>query len=175
MLKKAMILTWDGFQDQEVIYPYHRLKEDYFDVDIFAWNNQVTGLYGTKFDSIPLNNIDNKFEKLYDFMVLPGGVKALEKIRQEKKILSFIHFWNENNKIIASICHGSQLLISSKVVKGRKISGYYSIEDDINNAGAEYSKEPVVTDKNIISCPHYKYMGNWMKIALERYYEKYDR
>ena len=105
----------------------------------------------------------------YDFLVLPGGVKSLEKLRQEKKILDFIHAWNNKEKIIASTCHGAQLLISSKIVKGRKIAGYYSLEDDLSNAGAIYSKDPVVVDKNIISSPHYDFMGEWMEEALLRY------
>ena len=76
---------------------------------------------------------------------------------------------NDNNITIGSICHGAQLLISAKVVSGKKISGYYSIEDDINNAGATYSSEPAVQDKNIISSPHYKYLGDWMSLILQNF------
>jgi len=63
-------------------------------------------------------------------------------MRQDMYILKFISDFNLSGKTIASICHAAQLLISSKIVKGRKNSGYYSIKDDINNAGAVYTDEP---------------------------------
>ena len=69
----------------------------------------------------------------YDLIILPGGVKALEKLRQEQQVLEFIKSWNNQNKIIGCICHGAQLLISSKITNGRDVSGYYSIKDDIIN------------------------------------------
>ena len=103
----------------------------------------------------------------YDLLVIPGGVKALEKLRQEIDVLNFVHLWNSHAKPIASICHGAQLMISSSIVSGRRISGYYSIKDDINNAGGTFIDEPVVKDSNIVSSPHYKYMGPWMKAAIE--------
>ena len=52
-------------------------------------------------------------------------------------------------------------------MKGRKISGYYSIKDDINNAGAVYTDEPAVVDGNIVTTAHYKDLGIWMKTALD--------
>ena len=67
------------------------------------------------------------------------------------------------------------MLISSQVVKGRKISGYYSLEDDINNAGAIYVNEPYVIDNNIITSPHYDHMGIWMEEAIKMYNEKYNK
>jgi protease I len=175
MMKKAIMITWNGFQDQEVIYPYYRLKEDGFTVDIMAEKvGPITGLFGIKFDAtytttdFQYNDILNSF----DIMVLPGGVKALEKLRQESKVIELIHQWNINGKIIASTCHGAQLLISAKVVSGRDISGYYSIKDDIENAGGIYSYNGCVIDNNIISSPHYKYMGEWMHGALSEYYKR---
>ena len=78
--------------------------------------------------------------------------------------------WNSQRKTIASTCHGAQLLISAKAVKGRKISGYYSLQDDIVNAGGIYSSEPVVIDENIVSSPHYDYLGEWFEAVLLKYY-----
>ena len=90
----------------------------------------------------------------------------MEKIRQDEEVIKFISDFNAAGKVISSICHGAQLLITAKVVEGRKVSGYYSIKDDINNAGAEYVDAPFVTDKNLVTCPHYKYLGDWMKETL---------
>ena len=170
MTKRALILTWDGFQDQEVIYPYYRLKEAGFHVEVVSGNTSgfVTGLFGIKFESrINVAELEANMLLEYDLLVLPGGVKALEKLRQMKVALDFIAVWNQHNKVIASTCHGAQLLISAGVVKGREISGYYSIKDDINNAGGIYVDAPCVIDANIISSPHYKYMGEWMRGVLD--------
>lgn len=175
MTKKALILTWDGFQDQEVIYPYYRVQEAGFKVDICAnlTLGKVKGIFGVEFENSktitsitgPVNYILDE----YTLLIIPGGVKALEKLRQYSHALDFIKKWDDKNKIISSTCHGAQMLISAKIVKGREISGYYSIKDDIENAGATYIDAPAVVDKNIISSPHYKHMGEWMKVTLEEY------
>jgi len=167
---KALIITGQGFQDQEVIYPYYRLLEEGFLVDIAAKNKEMLfGIGGLKIEA------NKTFEEIgvrdYDLLILPGGVKALEKVRQEKKVIDFIKEWDFQKKIIASTCHGAQLLISAKIIRGRKISGYYSIKDDIENAGATYIDAPFVIDKNIVSSPHYKHMGPWMKEAIKLYYK----
>ena len=169
-MKRALIITGQGYQDQEVIYPYYRLLEDEFQVDIAAKNKETLyGILGTKMDSTITFN-EMKVED-FDLLVLPGGVKALEKIRQEPIVLEFIKKWDEHGKIIASTCHGAQLMISAKIVRGRKISGYYSIKDDINNSGAEYIDASFVIDKNIVSSPHYKHMGPWMKEVIKLFNE----
>ena len=79
----------------------------------------------------------------------------------------FIKDFNKLEKVIACICSGAQLLISAGIVKGKKIAGYYSMKDDILNAGAIYTDLPAVVDGKIITTAHYKDMGPWMKKALE--------
>jgi protease I len=61
-----------------------------------------------------------------------------------------------------------ELLISANIVKGNKISGYYSIKDDINNAGATYVDAPAVVDDRIVTSPHYKHLGDWMKATFQQ-------
>ena len=174
MLKKALIITWEGYQDSEVLYPYYRLQEDDFYVDIAAENpGEIHGILGTKIKatiSVTEIKVDN-----YDLLILPGGVKALEKVRQQKIVLDFIHECNEQGKIIGDICHGTQLLISAKVTIGRRISAYYSIKDDVENSGATYVDAPYVTDRNIVSSPHYNYLGPWMKEVLRVFYLHNDK
>lgn len=168
-MKRALIITGQGFQDQEVIYPYYRLLEEEFKVDIAAKNKETLfGIMGLKIDATI--TFDEMKCDDFDLLVLPGGVKALEKIRQEEKVLNFIAEWDSKGKIIASTCHGAQLMVSAKIVRGRKISAYYSIKDDVNNAGAFYVDAPFVVDKNIISSPHYKHMGPWMKESISQFY-----
>jgi protease I len=75
-------------------------------------------------------------------------------------------------KIIGSICSAAQLLISAKIVKNRKVSGYYSMIDDIENAGAKYLDLPAVIDDNLVTTAHYKDMGPWMRAVLDVYAKK---
>jgi protease I len=173
-MKKALIITWEKFQDHELIYPYYSLKEHGYEVTLMA--NKVGKIWGSLGTHMPCDvetsifeNADVRKSYLNDFEILliPGGVKALEKLRQEKGVLKFIQEWNDANKTIFSICNGAQLLISAKILQGRTLSGYYSIDVDIENAGATYSRGPVVVDENIISTPHYDFMGDWMRIAFD--------
>ena len=171
-MDRAIIISGNLAQDHEFIYPYYRLLEADFEVDVCLLEGKpVKGILGT---TLPPNKdqivktIDQIKVDDYKILVLPGGVKAMEKVRQEKKIISFITKFNEQKKIIACICSGAQLLISAKVVKGRKIAGYYSMEDDLVNAGAIYTDKPAVVDGNIITTAHYKDMGPWMREVLKK-------
>lgn len=181
-MKKALIITWEKYQDHELIYPYFSLKEHGFDVKIMA--NKIGKIWGSLGTHMPcdletnyFDNFDNleKASNEFELIVIPGGVKALEKLRQEKGVLNFIKLWNEKRKTIFCVCNGAQLLISAKILKGRKISGYYSIDVDIENAGAIYDNSPVVVDDNIISCPHYDFMGQWMKTAFEVHENRFSQ
>ena len=175
MVKKALIMTWDGHSDQELQYAYYRLKEDEFQVDIMSNSvGDTIGVNGLKLKSdynyFSLQENFNKFMDFYDLLILPGGVKAMEKLRQEKNAILFIREWFLKNKVIGSICHGAQLLISAGICKGLQISGYYSIKDDIQNAGAAYIDKPSVVSGGIVSTAHYCNLGPWMKAVLSVYY-----
>ena len=168
-MKKALILTFSKFQDHEVIYPYYRLLEEEFEVDIMSDKvGRVHGILGTYMEStrevseLLTNEGQEAIMSEYNMLVIPGGVKALEKLRQERQVLEFIDRWDNEGKAIACICHGAQMLISAGVTHGRNISGYYSIKDDIINSGANYIDAPAVVSDNIVTCPHYKWMGQWM-------------
>lgn len=173
-MKKAIIITWEKYQDHELIYPYYALMEHGYEVDIMA--NQTGKIFGSLGTHMPCKrttdefneekNIDDALQQ-YEILVVPGGVKALEKLRQENGVLNFIKKWNDLRKTIFCICNGAQLLISAKILKGRTLSGYYSIGVDIENAGATYDRSPVVIDDNIISCPHYDFMGQWLNTAFK--------
>jgi|TARA_B100001964_G_C14100631_1_gene539139 protease I len=171
-MKRAVIISGNLAQDHEFIYPYYRLLEAGFDVDVCLLEGKpVKGFLGT---ILPPNK-DQKVKTIdeikvedYIILVLPGGVKAMEKVRQEKKIINFISNFDKQKRIIACICSGAQLLISAKVVKGRKIAGYYSMADDLINAGAIYTDEPAVIDENIVTTAHYKDMGPWMREVVRK-------
>ena len=173
---KSLIVTWTGFQDQELVYPYYRLREESLspsDVVIMAnVTGRFHGIMGVNMDAHVLLDelkdplVAKNYLDTFDLLVVPGGVKALEKLRQERHVIEFITNWNSLQKTIASTCHGAQLLISARAISGKKVSAYYSIKDDIENAGATYVDAPVVIDGNLVSSPHYQWMGEWMSEAI---------
>ena len=161
---KALIITGQGVQDQEFFYPYYRLQEEGYEVDVaIAEMEQVKGYFGIKIPST--HHISAVHPDNYEVLILPGGVKAMEHMRQDQRILDFIAQFHELGKVIGCICSATQLLISAGLVKGRLISGYYSMKDDIINAGGVYV-DGVAIDSKIVTAPHYKYMGAWMKAVL---------
>jgi len=169
-MKKGIIISGSLAQDHEFIYPYYRLLEEGVNLDVcLLEGSPVQGILGTTLPPNKEQSIKKITEvsfKDYDILVLPGGVKAMEKVRQNQDIIKFISDFNTTQKTIACICSGAQLLISAKIVKGRKIAGYYSMKDDLINAGANYTDLPAVIDDNIITTAHYKDMGAWMKAAI---------
>jgi protease I len=181
MTKNALILTWSGFQDHELVYPYYRLLGDGFTASIVAdkrdSQNRIFGILGLNMPChILIEDFNKRTDELFDssdLLVLPGGVKSLEKLRQEVIVKEFIKKWHEAGKLITSTCHGAQMLISARITKGKTIAGYYSLQDDIENSGATYSREPVVVDGNIVTSPHYDFMGEWMETTLETYYKNH--
>lgn len=177
MKNRALVLTYSGYQDQEVVFPYYRLLGEKFQVKIVGDKRDELGrIFGIMGVNMPchltysdfLSNI-NLYQEDFDLLILPGGVKALEKLRQIQEVLQFIAEWHKRGKVISSTCHGAQLLISAGIVKGRNITGYPSLKDDIVNAGAFYINQDVVIDENIVSSPHYDHMGEWMEKTIEIY------
>ena len=168
----AVIISGPLAQDHEFIYPYYRLLEEEIKLDVcLIGGKPVSGILGTPLPpnkNHTVKDIDQLNINDYDLLVLPGGVKAMEKIRQDKRLISFISNFHKADKLIACICSGAQLLISAKIVKGKKISGYYCMEDDITNAGAIYTDKEVVSDSKIITTAHYKDMGPWMKETIRQ-------
>ena len=162
MPHRAVILTGKLVQDHEYIYPFYRLQEEGYEVDVVVRPMQVVyGQIGVKVQ--PTRDFKDLRVEDYDLLVIPGGAKCLEYIRQDQEFLGFIADFHSAGKVVAAICHGTQMFISAQLVKGRRISGYYSIKDDINNAGGIYIDAPVVNDDRIVTSPHYKYLGPWMK------------
>lgn len=166
---RALIIAGCYTTHDEYVYPLRRLEEDGWKVDVAVRGNlMVPSDLGGKIQ--PTMDIpDWETIKLWNYgiLIIPGGAKAMEYMRQDKGVLDAINgFWQFNNGTIGCICHGAQLLISARLVKGRHISGYYSIKDDITNAGGTYVDAPFVTDGRIVTSPHYKHLGPWMKEVL---------
>lgn len=167
-MRRSVIITGPNFQDEEFVYPFYRLQESGFHVDVAVKGKEsVKGKYGVP--AKPNVDVTELKESDYDLVVLPGGHEAPDRVRQIKEVLDFVRAMHHKNKIVSAICHGPWIMISAKIVKGKNVSGYIGIKDDIENAGAVYVDAPVVVDGNIITSPHYKYNGDWMRETLRKF------
>lgn len=172
--RKVVVITAEGFEDEEVIYPVIRLREEGLAVDIATKDAKpvngrlnfplelIVRYYGTLVDAKKLE------AKNYNLVLIPGGFEAPDRMRQVPEILEFIRQMHRQKKIVAAFCHGPWVLISAGIVKGKKIAGYIGIKDDINNAGAIYTDQPAVIDENIITARHPRDMGELMKAVLKK-------
>ncbi len=171
-MKKILIITSKLVQDHEFIYPFYRLKEEGYDViTCNSDNKQVLGYFGTKIppkEEDKIIDVDKINVEDFDVLVLPGGVKSMEILRLNEKILEIIKAFFNKKKLIAATCSATMLLISSKIIKNKKVSGYYAWKDDIINAGGVFVDKPCVIDENLITSPHYKYVGDWMKGLISK-------
>jgi protease I len=86
----------------------------------------------------------------FDALLIPGGYSP-DKLRAHDAPVRFVKDFMESGKPVFSICHGPQILITADVLKGRKITGYKSIVQDIKNAGAHFLDQEVVVDGNLVS------------------------
>lgn len=170
MQKRAVIITAQGFQDEEFVYPYYRLIEAGFSVDVATKDKAtVFGKFGVP--ARPTISTEELKTENYDLVLLPGGFEAPDRVRLLPEVLDFVRQMDQQKKLIAAICHGPWILISAGISKGRKMTAYWSIEADIRNSGADYQhKIPVVIDGNLITSPHYNNNGDFMK-AVVAYFE----
>jgi len=174
-IKRAVIITAEGFEDEEVIYPVIRLKEAGFRVDIATKEKKLVNgrlnfpieliarYYGNLVNSLSLN------PKNYDLVLIPGGFEAPDRVRQIKEVLQFVRDMYKNKEIVAAFCHGPWVLISAGILKGKKATCYKGIIDDLKNAGAIYINKPAVIDGNIITARHPRDVGDLMKAILSKF------
>lgn len=87
----------------------------------------------------------------YDAVLLPGGALNADKLRMNEEARRFVREIDRAYKPVAVICHGPWLLVSAGLVKSRRMTSYYTIQDDLRNAGAEWTDEEVVRDGNWVS------------------------
>jgi len=166
MQKKIVIILENDFRDEEAIYPFYRLQEEQFLVEVATeQKKQVKGKFG-----VPLQGTIGLHElsaNNFDAVVVPGGNEGPDKLRMNEDVLKFIRKMYENNKLIAAICHGVWILISAKIMKGKYATCYRAIIDDLQNSGAIYKDEPVIIDGNIITSQHPRNLPLFAKAIID--------
>lgn len=162
---RVLIISADLFEDSELKMPYEYLHKLGVNVDIASLKKgTIIGEHGLSMDvTMTLDEVD---PKKYDLLLLPGG-KAPSAIRKEPKALKIAQYFFEQKKPVAAICHGPQILVSAGLLKGRIVTGYKSIAQELKNAGAIYRDEEVLIDKNLITSRQPSDMGAFLE-AIRR-------
>jgi protease I len=147
---KALIVAAEGFEDMELFGVWHRLLEERIDVIIASPSgNKVTGLHG--YHLVPDMPIRELNPGEYDLLVIPGGASP-ERLRLREEAVDVARTFMEDDRRVAVIGRGIQLLISAGALNGRQVTCAAAIRDDVRAAGAAYRDEAVVVDGNLVSC-----------------------
>jgi len=148
--KKVVILVDNLYQEMEVWYPYYRLKEAGAEV-IYAGATAGT-TYTSKLGYPAKAEISYDQLKIADYagVVAPGGF-APDYIRRHPKAMQFVKDCDSQGKLVAAICHGPWVLCSAGVLKGRKVTSFFAIKDDVVNAGGIWEDSEVVVDRNLVT------------------------
>ncbi len=148
--KRVAVMVDEMYQVLEVWYPYYRLQEAGFAVNLVAAeaNKQYHSKEGYPCISDTAAGGANALD--YDCMVVPGGF-APDFMRRSEDVIKFANDLVNAGKLIAAICHGGWLLCSTTAYKGKKATCFMAIKDDIINAGAEYIDAECVVDGNLIT------------------------
>ncbi|HSR23039.1 MAG TPA: type 1 glutamine amidotransferase domain-containing protein [Candidatus Eisenbacteria bacterium] len=146
--KRVAILVEDDYQMHEFWYPYYRLQEAGAEVRVVGTGKESYSSHG--YPVTPnLNAADARVDD-FDAVIIPGGY-APDKMRRSKEMVAFVHDMDVAGKPVAAICHAGWMLVSAKIVKGRNATCFYSVRDDLEAAGAQWSDQPVVVDGNLIT------------------------
>lgn len=152
--KRVAFLVTDGFEQVELTGPREALERNGAVVDILS--DKEGTVRGWNHDK-PADEfaVDATFEgaslDLYDALVLPGGVQNSDTIRIIPAAQKLVKSHDSARRPLAVICHGAWLLVSCGLAKGRRLTSYKTLQDDIRNAGGEWVDDAVVVDGNLIT------------------------
>ncbi|MGH9740435.1 MAG: DJ-1/PfpI family protein [Candidatus Acidiferrales bacterium] len=172
---KILILTGDAAESLEVMYPYQRLREEGYDVQIAAPSKKklhfVVHDFEPGFDTYTEKpgyswDADLAFKDVnpadYVALVIPGG-RAPEYIRNDVDCKRIIQSFFQQEKPVAQLCHAGLALAAAGVLKGRRTSAYPAIEPDVRAAGAEFVNSEALVDGVMVSARAWPDHPAWMR------------
>jgi protease I len=147
--KKVAIITGGNVEDVEFFYPYYRLTEEGYQVDVITpKGGEFAGKHGIGLqESMAIAEVRPED---YELLYLPGG-KAPAELRKDKAVIAFVKTFAASGKPIAAVCHGPQILITADLVRGREMACYPEIAEELTKAGATFVDEALVEDGQFIT------------------------
>ncbi|MCW4013792.1 MAG: type 1 glutamine amidotransferase [Candidatus Bathyarchaeota archaeon] len=166
-MPKAIVLVENGFEDIELLYPYYRLMEAGYKVDIVGPTSGETyqGKKGGSISSTKSPEDVNITE--YKILIVPGGW-APDRMRTKENLVNLVKEADKQGLVIGAICHAAQLLIEAEVVEGRNLTCVKSVSTDVKNAGGNYTNEALVVDGNLVTSRYPADIPVWMPAVLEK-------
>jgi protease I len=151
---RVAVIATDGFEESELTEPVKALRDAGADVMIVApRRGEIQGFkHHAKSNTIEVDVLLQVVHAdEFDGVVLPGGALNADALRIVPEMQTFLQEMNSAGKPIAAICHAPWDLISAGLVKGRTLTSYHTIKDDIRNAGGEWVDQETVVDDNWIT------------------------
>ena len=165
-MASVLIFLEDLVEDSEFLYPYLRFKEEGFEVISCApQRREYKGKKGMSF--FPDKSIKEVASREFDCLFVPGGY-APDRLRRYEEVLKMVRDHYEKGKLVCAVCHGPWVLISAKILKGKKVTGFMAIKDDLENAGAIYTGNPVEVDGNLITATDPVSMLEMTKLIVQK-------
>lgn len=166
-MKQIGVLIDDFYEDIEYTEPSRSFKEAGYNLIVIGTDLKL--VTGKKRKSKV--KIQMRFCEVdpadYDAIMIPGGYSP-DRLRANDLAVRFVQMYVKLGRPIFMICHGPQLLITADVLKGRMVTGYKSIIQDIKNAGAIYIDRPVVVDRNFVSSRNPDDLPHFIQKSLEK-------
>lgn len=152
--RRIALLTADGHERVEITRPKRALEKAGAEVEVlsvrpgwlrgnnFIWPGRKERVNRTLWNATPDD---------YDALYIPGGFAAPDLLRRVGRVQEFVREFARTGRPIASMCHGPQILISAGLVRGRRLTSWMNIQDDVRNAGGEWVDAEVVRDGNWVT------------------------
>lgn len=170
MSKKVLLLVGDYVEDYEAMVPFQAMGAIGIEVDAVAPDRKKGDVVPTAvhdftgdqtYKELRGHNfgINKDFDAIdpdaYDGLYIAGG-RSAEYIRLNDEVLSITKHFFEQNKPVAAICHGIQVLTAAQVLAGRTLTAYVAVGPDIELAGGTWKNIPAdqaIVDGNLVTSP----------------------
>lgn len=165
---RIAVLATHGFEELELTEPVRAVRQTGAQVDILApprareeaeqlgiGSHRIQGFHHfNKTTSVPVDlYLDQEMASPdnYHGLILPGGALNADKMRAEPLVIKFVQDIQAAEKPMGIICHAPWILVSAGLVRGRTLTSYYTIKDDIKNAGGNWVDQTAVFDANWVT------------------------
>lgn len=150
--KNILILAADGFQQEEFFEPMDYMREQGATVHVASMKTEpIKADSEEQREYTPELTFSGVNVADYDGLIIPGGLKNPDTLRQQDEAIQLVRDFAEQGKTIGAICHGPWLLAEADLIEGRDVTSYPSIKTDLRNAGGRWTDAETVTDNGIVT------------------------
>lgn len=148
--KRIAIFVDTLYQEMELWVPLYRFQEAGAETVTIGAKAGATYTSKLGYPATAQTSYDEVSAKDFDGLVVPGGY-APDHMRRHAKALEFVRETDEQGKLIAAICHALWVPCSAGILKGRRVTSFFAVKDDVVNAGGLWEDSEVVVDRNLVT------------------------